>query len=141
MDMLPSPPARTGRHRLAGLFLLGLLAGGTSGFSSCAGSVGPLLAPLTVTPSEVLLRASPASRTPAVGLARVGGGSSRDRYRAAVDYDRDDGWLAVEVSGPSLTLRADPAGLPPGTYFATVIVEADRSEAAGSLRVEFIVLP
>jgi hypothetical protein len=114
-----------------------------SGYSSCAGTTGPLFAPLDITPREVLLRASLSARQPAIGLARLGSSGGGERYEASIDYGRsvDTGWLTAEISGRILTLRADPGGLKEGIHFATVAVEETRSGAAGSLTVEFTVLP
>jgi hypothetical protein len=121
------------------LFALALL---TSGFTSCAGTTGPLFAPLVITPTEVLLRASRTSGQEAIGLARVDGGDAGDRYEATIAYGKGPGveWLTVEVSGRNLTLRARPDGLEPGLYLADVKIEEPMSGAVGSLHVEFTVL-
>jgi hypothetical protein len=126
---------------LAGLALVAVSAL-TTGFSSCAGTTGPLFVPITITPAEVLLRASLAGRQEAVGLARVDGGDD-DHYRASIGYDKAPpaNWLVVETAGRNLTLRAKPDGLAiDGYYTATVTVEGRSSGATGSLRVEFSVI-
>ena len=111
---------------------------GTSGYSSCAGTTGPLFAPLILTPTEVLLRSSIGNRQEAVALARVEGGDAGNSYQSAIEYGRDgSGWLTVEISGRDLVLRARPDGLDPGLVTATVRVEEVSSGQAGSLRVEF----
>lgn len=135
-------PPRTGPW----LATLALLAATvlTSGFSSCTGSVGPLLVnELFITPNEVLLRSSASTGQEAVGLAKVDGVASGERFSLTFDYgkDADIKWLSVDVTGRLLTLRANPAGLPAGVYLATVTVEAESSGAAGNVRVEFTVSP
>ena len=119
---------------------LGAAVLGTSGYSSCAGTTGPLFAPLVITPAEVLLRSSVGLRQEAVALARVQGGESSD-YRSTVEYGKDGtGWLTVEMSGRDLLLRARPDGLGLGIRTATVRIEEASSGNAGSLRVEFTVI-
>ena len=115
----------------------------TSGFTSCAGTTGPLFAPLTMTPRELLLRASLGERQPAVGLARVDGGEGGDQYEASIELGKGGStrWLTVEIAGRILTLRAEPGGLDPGLYRATVTVEGIGSGASGVLQVEFTVIP
>ncbi len=115
----------------------------TSGFSSCAGGTGPLFAPLSITPQEILLRSSLAAGQEAVGLARVESGEPGERFGATVEYVKDPGvdWLSVQVVGRNLTLRARPGGLGSSVYRARVIVEASPSGASGSIDVEFIVTP
>lgn len=135
-------PIRSGRP----LAILALLATAlaTSGFSSCAGSVGPLLVnELSITPNEVLLRSSVSTGQEAIGLAKVDGSSSGERLNLSFDYGKDAGvhWLTVEVAGRILTLHANPAGLAEGVYLATVTIEAEGSGASGHLRVEFTVQP
>jgi hypothetical protein len=132
------------RHRIrraapgiAALVAVSLL---TSGFSSCAGTTGPLFVPFTITPSEILLRASGTLGLRAIGLARIDGGEAGDRYRATVEYGKNAaGWLTVEVAGRNLTLRADPRGIEDGVYVATVTIEELSGGATGSLQVEFTV--
>jgi hypothetical protein len=131
------------RHRWSmGLLLAaGVLL--TSGFSSCAGATGPLLAPLQITPNVVLLRASIEAKADAIGLARIDGGSGRDRYQATVEYLTKDGsgWLTVEFAGNDVTLRAAPGGLAPGIFIAKVTIDDTREGTAGTLQVEFQVTP
>lgn len=112
-----------------------------SGYSSCAGATGPLAVPLFITPKEVLLRASSNDGLRAVGLARVDGGETGDRYTATVTYFKSPptSWLTVIVSGRNLTLQANPAGLDPATYIGTVTIEGPTSEGTATLRVEFTV--
>jgi len=131
------------RLRLTASLVVSVVSLLTSGFTSCAGTTGPLFAPLTITPREVLLRASLGARQEAVGLARVDGGEGGDQYSVSIDYGRDATaqWLNVEASGRDLTLRANPGGLDPGVYLATVTVEGQGSGASGLLRVEFTVIP
>lgn len=128
--------------RLAAGLALAAAALGSSGFSSCAGSTGPLVTPaFEIVPEEVLLRASVASGRKAVGLARIEGDGS-ERYRVTVEYDRGGaGWLQVDPAGRDLRLEADPAGLAQGIHLARVVVEGDRSGSTASLRVEFSVIP
>ena len=123
------------RLALVGLLFL------TSGFSSCAETTGPLLLPVHITPTEVLLRASVGGAEEAIALARVDNGDSNDQYRVSIEYEKDPGvaWLAVDVDGRNLTLRAKSLGLEPRVYRATVSVEGDKSGATASLRVEFTV--
>jgi hypothetical protein len=111
----------------------------TTGYSSCAGTTGPLFVPLTITPNQVLLRSSQALRQEAVALARVDGGEAGDRYTATVEYGKDagTGWLTIFVSGRELTLRARPDGLEIGTRVATVVVAEERSGASATLAVEY----
>jgi hypothetical protein len=122
------------------LAFLAVLAG-TTGYSSCASTTGPLLAPLTIVPGQVYLRASLENRAEGVALARVDGGEATDRYSATVQYGKDAGsdWLTVTAQGRELTLRARPDGLAEGPYLATVTVESDQSDASGTLQVEFSV--
>lgn len=119
---------------------LGIL---TSGFSSCAGAAGPLLAPMQITPDVVLLRSSLTRRETAIGLARVDGGASRNRYRSSIEYGKDPGpgWLTVEIQGNVVTLTADPGGLDPGVRLATVTIDDVRSGNSGTVAVEFTVVP
>jgi len=114
-----------------------------SGYTSCAGTTGPLLGPrLSITPSEVLLRASLATKQEAIALARVDGAASGDRFTPSIEYGRGaSSWLTVEVSGNDLTLRANPGGTEPATYRATVTVQENRSGDTASLQVEFTVIP
>jgi hypothetical protein len=99
--------ARSPRTRLIPTLTLVALVVGTTGYSSCAGSMGPLLVPITVTPGQVLLRAPAGSPAPAVALARVDGGEESDRYVATVAYGKNaSDWLEVTVSRRELTLRA-----------------------------------
>lgn len=112
----------------------------TSGYSSCAGATGPLLVPLVVTPTEVLLRSSVASGNAAVGLARVDGGGTNEEYEITVEYGKVPPvpWLIVQVDGRNLTLRASPSGLDAdATYIANVTIDGVNSGASGTLRVEF----
>lgn len=135
--------ARFRRGRSLAVMAIAAVAIGTSGFSSCAGTTGPLFAPLSITPNEVLLRASAASQLEAIGLARIEGGENGDRYAASIQYVKDAGaeWLTVEVAGRMITLRADPAGIPRGVYTASVIVEAEAADVSGAFTVEFEVTP
>ena len=127
------------RFRL--VLALGAVLLATSGYSSCAGTTGPLFAPLVITPAEVLLRSSLGLRQDAVALARVEGGESSDSYQSTIEYGKDGtGWLTVEISGRDLVLRAKPDGLDPGMRTATVRIEEASSGNAGSLRVEFTVI-
>lgn len=111
----------------------------TSGFSSCAGTTGPLFAPMQITPGVVLLRASIETKADAIGLARIDGGTGRDRYQATVEYLTKDGsgWLTVEFAGNDVTLRATPGGLAPGVFLAKVTIDDPREGASGTLQVEF----
>jgi hypothetical protein len=114
----------------------------TSGYSSCAGTTGPLFAPLTITPRQVLLRSAIEAREEALALARVDGGEREDGFTSSIEYGKDAtaAWLEVEVAGRNLTLRATPGGLNPGVYVATVTVEDPDSGSAGLLRVEYSVV-
>jgi hypothetical protein len=115
----------------------------TTGYSSCAGTTGPLLVPLTVTPSEVLLRVSISAGQDAIGLARVDGGDVNNRFEAAISYGKSPPveWLTVQVSGRDLTLRASPQGLAEGTYVATLTVTEVDTGATATARLELAVIP
>jgi len=114
----------------------------TSGFTSCAGTTGPLLAPLIITPHEILLRASATDRIEAIGLARIDGGEEGDSYTVEVTLLKDPGvsWLTVDLGGVNLTVHARPDGLSEGLYLADVTITGRSSGAKAVLHVEFNVI-
>ncbi|MFN0177974.1 MAG: hypothetical protein ACKVZ0_04175 [Gemmatimonadales bacterium] len=143
MSRVTLPVLAPHRRWSIGLVLSGVLLL-TSGFSSCAGTTGPLTKPaFEITPDLVLLRASLAANADAISLARIDGGTRRGRYEATVEYLTRDGsgWLTVEMAGSDLTLRAAPGGLAPGIFLAKVTIADPREGSSASLRVEFQVTP
>jgi hypothetical protein len=58
---------------------------------------------------------------------------------------KDMQWLTLNVtigSGPKkVTATANPAGLAPGTYMGTLIVEADANDSPQFVQITFKVLP
>ncbi|MGE0556220.1 MAG: hypothetical protein AB7R55_22555 [Gemmatimonadales bacterium] len=132
---------RRGRRWAIGALLAGVLVL-TSGFTSCAGTTGPLLAPMQITPGQLLLRTSLSNRIEAIGLARIDGGEEGDRYTVDVALIKDPpaSWLTVDLGGTNLTLRARPDGLEEGLYLADVTVTGRSSGATAVLHVEFNVI-
>jgi hypothetical protein len=130
------------RHLVSTLLVL-VVSTLTTGYSSCAGTTGPLRVRISVTPTEVLLRTSIASGREAIGLARIEGGEAGDRFRATVSYQTmpAPNWLTVVMAERDLTLSANPTDLSPGLYLASVVIEEPTSMASATLRVEFTVTP
>ncbi|MEZ4587560.1 MAG: hypothetical protein R2909_14275 [Gemmatimonadales bacterium] len=131
-----------GRRWAIGALLAGVLAL-TSGFTSCAGTTGPLFAPMEITPGELLLRASLSNQVEAIGLARIDGGEEGDRYTVDVALVKNPpaSWLTVDLGGTNLTLHARPDGLEEGLYLADVTVTGRSSGESAVLHVEFTVIP
>ena len=99
---------------------------------------------LSLDTTPVSLAGNAQGLTQRASVALLNNGGSLLTYSASINYQSGSGWLSATPSSAdvkssaSLVIVADPAALQPGTYSATVVVNAGEA-GSGSIPVTFVV--
>jgi uncharacterized protein (TIGR03437 family) len=100
-------------------------------FSDCSGSYFPMLS-VSTTPITLNGASLGNPRTATLGVTNVGG--SQMPFQVSIAYQSGSGWLSVTptsgVNSTTLTVTASPAALQPGTFNATITVNAGSAGTA-----------